>query len=1194
MKKGFFKVLVGVLAVGCVLTSCQRTETPVESGTSQTGSTDTKTEKKIEVASEPTKKSFVIGDLFTVAGLKIQKYTVSNGTESAKLDVSETEYDLSLPEGTKLTEATSDLQVTVTMKEEGYNTLTLHFVVVAPTEFAVTFENYDGTTLGTASVIEGKTSSYEGSTPTRASADGKFYSFDGWYVKGDASQKIVDLTTYVINENVTFVAHYAESTDTVSDAVLKYGLSADHITVIGFSDNVKDKSTVAIPDTFNNLPVTEVLPEAFSGETDIQTLSIGANVTIIGESAFYDCGSLVSVTFAEGSKLDTIGKYAFRDDGKLTDIKTPASLKHILDSAFYRTALTNLTLNEGLVEIGDSAFGYTSFTTFALPDSVSIFGGSIFGGNDVLGTIKIGKSRKDITSYQLFSGSSEPDAFTSFEVDEANPNLKSVDGILYSKDGKRLISVPLNNYALLQDQEAAKTLTLSDDIESIEPYALTYCQYYTKVIFGSGVVSIGDYAFNYANRINELDLTKATKLQTIGNYAFKGGIGGGYATAKEIAVVLPDSVTTIGDYAFAENSKLTSFTFGAGVTTLGSFIFDRDSNLKDIKFAAGSKLVQEDGLIYSADKTKLMFNISFTGDTYVLPDTVEAINGGVFTNNTTLKTLTISASSKLKSIGEKAFYNASGITGDITLPSTLESIGASAFESASGITNLVIPASVKSIGERAFSYIKANVDKVVLSADAVVGEEAFYNTTNVKEVEIHTKEVGKSLFYRSTGLTKATIGDGITELPESTFDGASSLETVIKPTTLTTIGSSAFSSTTALKEFDFTSITSIGDDSFSGSGLTSITIPDSVTYLGESAFEDATELTSVTLNNKVDVLPDNLFSGASKLQTVSIASKYTGIGNYTFGETTALKSITLPDSLVSIGTYAFNKSGLTSIVIPESVTSIGNSAFANATALASVTLPTKIEALDSGVFSGCTSLTSINLPASLTTIKSSFYGSGLTSLTINGKLDVENSLSVFQNLTSLESIEFKAGLSKPTIGSNMFYGDSALTTIKGLGEIKEVQFGAFQDCTSLTELPFDTTKLEVINMSAFQGMTGLKSFNLPTNDKYTTIEANTFTGATGLTSITLPANITKLGDDAFSDCTNLKEITIENPLLDYENKDTYSPTFEGSGLETVHFNGTQEQAKKTWLGGDLDHIFSWGDSRPVTVICTDGTYTISK
>lgn len=1193
MKKGLFKSLVGVLALGFVLVSCQNNNQRGESTISQpSGEVSNVSEKRIEVVSEPAKKSFLTGDLFTVAGLKIQRYTVTDGKESSRFDVSETEYDLSLAEGTRLKEADDDLQVTVTMKEEGYNTLTLHFLVVAPTQFVVTFENEDGTPLSTSSALEGSTVSYDGTIPTKAASGGQFYSFDGWYVKGDSTQKLVDLSTYVVRGNVTFVAHFSASSDTINDTVLKYGIYADHITVLGFSDNVQDKSSVVIPATFNNLPVTEVLAEAFYNEAEIQTLSIGANVTSIGDSAFYNATALTSITFEEGSKLDTIGNYAFQYDEALKELKTPSSLRHILNSAFYRTGLNSVTLNEGLIEIGENAFGYTSLTFFSLPDSVSTFGDAILAGNDVLSTVQIGKGRQEINSFQLFSGSSQPDAFTSFEVDPENPHLKSVDGVLYSKDGTKLISVPRNNYTLNADQEAAKTLVLNDDIVEIAPYALSYAQYYTKVVFGSNVVSIGDYAFNYANRISALDLTKATKLQTIGNYSFKGGIGGGYAS--ESSVVLPDSVTTIGDYAFSENSNLVSFTFGAGVTSLGSFIFDNDRALKDIQFSANSKLIQENGLIYSTDKKKLLFNISFGGDHYALPDTVEEINGGVFANNATLKSLTISPSSKLKVIGDKAFSGASDITGTVTLPSSLESIGESAFENATGITDLVIPSSLRSIGDRAFNFVKANVEKVTLNPGTVVAGNAFYNTTNIKEVEINTKELGNAVFRNSTGIVKATIGAEVNSLPESTFEGATSLSSITKTDSLTSIGASAFAGTSALKDFDFTSITTIGKSAFSRSGLSTVTVPESVTSLGESAFEDATELTSAILNNDLTVLPENLFSGAIQLASVSIKSKYTTIGNYAFEETTALKSIALPDSLVTIGESAFLKSGLTSIVIPESVTTIGSSAFKDATSLTTVTLPSTIDTLDTGVFSGTTSLTTIDLPSTLTTINSSFYGSGITSLTVNGTLDVDNSLSAFYKLPSLESIEFKGGLSRPAIANNMFNGNTSLKTIKGVGEIKEVGISAFQDATSLTELPFDTTKLEKIGISAFQGMTGLKSFALPTNDKYTLIESNTFTGATGLTSITIPANITKLGDDAFSDTTNLKEITIENPLLDYEDPSTYSPAFEGSGLETVNFNGTQEQAKKTWLGGDLDHLFSWGDSRPVTVKCTDGTYTIAK
>lgn len=1224
MKSSLLKILIGVVSIGCVLTSCQTTSSSVAptdqtsvttatssttgakptSGTKPTTGTSTTTgpsenvvEKRIRIKSQPTKKSFVVGDLFTVAGLAIEKYQVVNGKESSPVDVSSSEFTLSLQEGTKLTEANPKLEVIVSMLEEGYNSLTLTFVVTAPNEYAVTFENYDGTTLQTTSVIEGKTAVYSGATPTREADKELYYSFQGWYVKGDEKQTLVDITSYKITKAVTFVASYKASQNAQEDAIFAYSLDGTKAIVTGFSSQIKDgdKVNVVIPDTFSGLPVTEVGESAFYSESTIQTLTIGKNVKILNKSAFEGCTALTKVTFATGSVLETIGDNAFYGCEALAEIVTPSTLKSIGKNAFYKALLSTFTLNEGLETIGESAFSYSSLQVFTLPDSVTNIGEELFANCKMLTTIKIGKTRKSLLPTEIF-GTTEPSSFSKFEVDPANTSLVSDNGVLYSYDKTILYCVPANNYSLIEDQEAAKIFTIPDSVITIEPYALNYCQTYTKIIFGKALQTIGEYAFNYDNRISELDFTKSTQLTTIGAYAFKGAAGGYYA--KNVNVVLPDSVTTIGDYAFSENPNLVAFKIGAGVANVGMNFFDRDSNLKadKITFAAGSKLVQDNGLVYSEGKTKLLFNLSFSGDTFTAPEALEEINGGVFANSSTLTSVVFPANSKLKIIGPSAFESCDKLTGAIALPSTLQTIGDSAFARDSSVTSFTIPETLKSIGDQAFGYTDATIEKVVFASDATVNNQAFYNASGLKEVEIHTNRLGTGIFDSATGLTKATLGEEVTALPENTFVDASSLATLVFSTNLTELGPSSLSGTTALKSFDFSHITKIGEAAFRESGLTSAVIPSTVTDFGESVFEDASELTEVTLNNTFDVLPSSTFQGTSKLSKVTITTPYKEIGGNAFYQASSLKGITLPESLTTIEDSAFKDSGLTSIVIPDAVTSIGSSVFQDCTSLTSVKLPSTLTTLPSSLFFGCTSLTTIEIPASVTVILGSFYKSGVKSLTIPGTLDVENSVNIFNGMSSLETLNLAGGLSAPTIPGNMFQNDSSLKTITGLGNITKVEYNAFDGTASLTALPFDTSKLEEIGSSAFANMTSLTSFTLPTTAAYTKIEDNTFDGDTALTEIHIPANITTLGDDVFANCSKLTTIYVENPTLNFADADTYSPAFEESGLTTVHFKGTMAQAKATnWLNGETsENLFGWGTPNDVTVYCSDGTYTIPK
>ena len=186
------------------------------------------------------------------------------------------------------------------------------------------------------------------------------------------------------------------------------------------------------------------------------------------------------------------------------------------------------------------------------------------------------------------------------------------------------------------------------------------------------------------------------------------------------------------------------------------------------------------------------------------------------------------------------------------------------------------------------------------------------------------------------------------------------------------------------------SVTSIGDgafgeDMFQQSRLTSITIPNSVTSIGNYAFYRCSGLTSITIPNSVTSIGNYAFYDCSSLTSITIPNSVTSIGNSTFINCTNLTSITIPNSVTSIGTEAFRGcSGLTAITIPNSVTSIGDQAFYNCSSLTSVTIPNSVTSIGNSAFSRCSGLTSVTIPNSVTSIGDYAFSScsGLTTITI--------------------------------------------------------------------------------------------------------------------------------------------------------------------------------------------------------------------
>ncbi|OYP64727.1 leucine-rich repeat domain-containing protein [Prevotella sp. P2-180] len=165
-------------------------------------------------------------------------------------------------------------------------------------------------------------------------------------------------------------------------------------------------------------------------------------------------------------------------------------------------------------------------------------------------------------------------------------------------------------------------------------------------------------------------------------------------------------------------------------------------------------------------------------------------------------------------------------------------------------------------------------------------------------------------------------------------------------------------------------VTSIGREAFwSCTGLTSITIPNSLTSIGGAAFSRCPGLTSITIPNSVTSIGDDAFSYCTGLTSITIPSSVTSIRGFAFQGCTGLTSITIPNSVTSIGNWAFSYcTGLTSITIPNSVTSIRDDAFMGCTGLTSITIPNSVKSIRDGAFIDCTGLTSITIPSSVTSI----------------------------------------------------------------------------------------------------------------------------------------------------------------------------------------------------------------------------------
>ena len=853
---------------------------------------------------------------------------------------------------------------------------------------------------------------------------------------------------------------------------------------------------------------------AFVDCDSLTELVIPSTLTLVGECAFYGLDQLKTLTFVGTSYNDlSVGKYAFRNCKKLAtvDLQTGSRLASLGEGAFMGcTSLEVFNVPTTMTKIGASAFA--DCTALAVVNIAELaaasektleFGENAFQNCSSLATVNLPAHVSKIPG--VFAGCS---SLTAVNIAEGSTYFKSVEGVVYDFNMTELIFFPSGKSG---EFEIPATVT------TINNGVFQNVKNLTKLTIPNSVTLIGDDAFNGASITTVEFVGEAAGALVIGNNAFRSATLG--------TLVLPGHTVSIGDYAFYE-ATVTSIALNEGLGTLGDYAFWGS----EVDLAIPASVQSIGANCFGGYESGSYWD----GYTYNYPTVTLTVNGSqlvtigdfAFYENPNVQDLVIPAS--VKTIGNYAFKGCTDID-EITFAegAQLETIGAYAFAE-TRFEEITVPGSVKSIGAYAFydSYLVSIVFEEGEN-DLVLGhtyvDYRYNEAMGTTYVDIYRGHV----FYYCYDLENVQLPARLTTLEQGTFKYAGYYGDL----------------NVTINNIENSRLTTIGDECFVSSGLTSFVIPKSVSNLapvtdpvsgetydrmgiGAKAFYGLySKFTSITFELGGDLpltLGNNAFDNAAKLTEVTLPARLTTYVSYTGevlaplangaavfnscdsmtafsvedgGYYTALDGVLMTADLKEVVLYPMAREG--SFTVPASVTKIHDKAFLEAAKLTEIVFEGGSEPLHIGAeaFKRCSGLVNVVLSDNVATLGTEvFYGcSALESLTLSKNLT--NFLPYMVN-----SCGKLSEINVSSDGQGVYYSS-----------VNGILYNA--DKSALVAYPVAKTDAEVV---------------LDANVK--SIYANAFVNNQSIVKVVLPEGLIEIQASAFDFCYNLAEINIPSTV----------------------------------------------------------------
>ena len=572
---------------------------------------------------------------------------------------------------------------------------------------------------------------------------------------------------------------FAQFSGTVSDSQgVRYSANDDDSTCYVSGHETNYSTAITIPEVYEGRTVTSIGGYAFYNCSGLTSVTIPNSVTSIGNGAFFGCSDLTSVTIP--NSVTSIGDAAFSECKGLTSVTIPNSVTFIGNDAFFGcSGLTSVTIPNSVTSIGKWAFHGCSGLTSVIVEN----------GNPKYDSRNNCNAIIEIATNTLLYGCNNtviPNSVTSIGEDA-----------FYGCSGLTSVSIPnsvtsIGDYAFFRCN-GLTSVTIPNSVTSIGMSAFSDCSGLTSVTIPNSVASIGSYAFRNCsgltsiivengnpkydsrNNCNAIIETATNTLlhgckntvipnsvTSIGSYAFRSCSG-------LTSISIPNSVISIGNDAFYDCSGLTSVTIPNSVTSIGIGAFAWCSGLTSIIVENGNPRYDSrnncNAIIETATNTLytgcmntvIPNSVTSIGDqafigcsgltSVSIPNSVTSIENYAFQNCIGLTSVTIPNS--VTFIGICAFANCYGLT-SVTIPNSVTSIGASAFQNCIGLTSITIPNSVTSIGNYAFCYC-IGLEEVKTFVKEPFTIKGCWDLVKTEEIPLYVPQGTKALYEATEG-----------------------------------------------------------------------------------------------------------------------------------------------------------------------------------------------------------------------------------------------------------------------------------------------------------------------------------------------------------------------------------------------------------------------------------------------------------